>query len=636
MLLSVSNLKFSYADVLVFEGVGFAVQENDRIGIVGDNGSGKTTLLKLICSELTPADGDIALKTNARIGWLRQSSGLNPANTLYEEMLSVNDCDAILERMNELERRLADDISFVEEYSALCTRYDAAGGYDLEYRIKKVLTGLGFEESSYGVDVSALSGGEKTRLAMAKLLVESPELILLDEPTNHLDAKTSEWLAAFLASYKGAVIIVSHNAAFLDAVCNRILDLRSHTAYFYNGNYSAYRLQRDMNAESEQRVYKRNVERAQELSDFAKRNMARASTRNMAKSRLKMLERIDLTPPESLSHERISFRFPETRLPYKELLITKGLRIGAGGKPLFYCADFTLLRGENLAITGANGTGKTSLLLTLLRKNPPLEGSIRFGGGVRASYFEQNVFSDIKKPPIDFIWDLYPSLSALDIRNMLATVGLRGEEVFIPVNQLSGGERARLMLLRLSLQKPNVLILDEPTNHLDAYSRGVLVDTLKNFFGSLILVSHDAELVASLNCRILHIEDGAADYYENGREFAKREPLYIAPNSKYTPKSGKAAHIRTEQPPSAEQKQTRGEPSSRDARRISAQRRQRAAELTELISAAEQAVSELEKQIVLPETIKDPIKLRELCERLDEQKNRLSEYEDEWLLLDES
>lgn len=612
MLLTVSEINFSYADNLVLKDVGFAVQENDRIGVVGDNGCGKTTLLELICGglELQPG-GCISLKRNAQIGYLKQSAGLNERNTVFSEMETVQDSDAILSRMKQLEKELAGDPSLLDEYSALCERYEAIGGYELNFRIRRVLLGLNFPEADFEKPISALSGGEKTRLAMAKLLVWNPDLIVLDEPTNHLDRTTSLWLRGFLAEYKGAVLIVSHDTAFLDGVCNRILELENHSATLYSGNYSAYRVQKEQKNEDEERRYKRTVEQARELEDYAKRNIVRASTSNMAKSRLKMLGRLDLTAPENHSHDRISFRFPETPLPYKELLTVKGLTVGVSGKTMFECGDFVLLRGENLAVTGDNGTGKTTFLKTLLRKTAPLKGSAKFGGGVKTAYFEQNIFTDIAKNSLDFIWDLYPSMSALEIRNLLATAGLRGEEVFIPVNELSGGERARLMLCRLSLLRPNVLVLDEPTNHLDVYSRGILCDTLKNFFGTLILVSHDEELISELNCRILNINNGVGRVYESYAMSLRGE---------------------NDNPPSANAARSKGE-NPKEQRRQTALLRARKSELETLITECEAEIAALETEIADPAVACDAERLTEACAKLDGAHSRLDEYGEEWLTL---
>lgn len=622
MLLDIDALNFSFGDVTVLRDVSFAVQSLDRIGIVGDNGCGKTTLLNLICGELLPQKGSVNTH-GCTVGYLKQTAGLSDG-TVLQEMKNADGAADILSQMKRLEQTMDGSPEQMERYSQLCAKYDAIGGYDLAYRIRRVLLGMGFSEDDMQKPTGVLSGGEKTRLAMARLLVSSPDIIILDEPTNHLDAASQLWLAQFLTEYGGAVLLVSHDTGFLDKVCTRILEIENHEAKLYSGDYSDFALQKRMNSEAADKAYEQTARQAAKLEDFAKRNMARASTRNMAKSRLKMLERLDTTPPQSHKHERVSFRFTETPLPYKELLTAKGLSIGAGGKPLFRCDDFVLLRGENLAVVGPNGCGKTTFLKTLLRQTRPLEGRIFFGGGVNTAYFEQNVFTDMQKDAISFIWDLYPSMNAQQIRDLLATAGLRGEEVYQPVNTLSGGERARLMLCRLSLLRPNVLILDEPTNHLDIYSREILTDTLKNFFGTVIVVSHDSALVSQLDCRVLAIENAAGRVYESYDAYQKVLAGAGAQRAGYSPKKGGVPEA--QQPPKRSSKQQRA---------LSAQRRQRLSELEQEISELEGSIAVAEAQIELPEVACDPQQLSQLCEQMDEQRARLDELMGEWLQLSE-
>ena len=613
MLLSVTGLYHSYADAEVLRDVSFSVEDADRVGVVGDNGCGKTTLLELVCGDLEVQKGNIALRDGAAIGYLRQSSGLRGDGTVMEEMKSIGGADAVLARMKTLERELAHDSSLMDEYASLCARYDALDGYNLDFNIRRVLRGLDFGEEKYDEPVASLSGGEKTRLAMAKLLVSSPELIALDEPTNHLDLRTTDWLAGFLSEYPGAVMVVSHDGSFLDRVCNKTLEIEDHRAQMYGAGYSVYRELKKSAQDAAEKKYRQDTRRAKELEDYVARNLVRASTTKMAQSRRKMLDRMELAPPEEHSHEKIFFRFKEPPQPYKELLRLKGLTIGVEGTALFRAQDFLLLRGENLAVMGGNGTGKTTFLRTLLHRAPPIAGRAVFGGGVRLGYFEQNVFTDEKRSAMEYIWDYYPSMKPQEIRDLLASVGLRGDEVFLPVNELSGGERARLAVCRLSLQVPNVLLLDEPTNHLDVYSRDVLCDTLAAFPGTVIAVTHDRELALRLGCRILYIEDGTGKIYES----VEALPLGEKPSA------------------DKKERQLRESGSQKEQRRQSAALRARRAELDKEVSELEARVNELEVRISLPEVATDAEKLTGLCAELTETKKKLDAASDEWLALSE-
>lgn len=613
MAIVIENLQFSFGEAVILKDINLSVNPGDKIGIVGDNGGGKTTLLNLLCGRYLPESGAIYVPSNVQIGYIEQGMSLNPQNTVIKEMKTVLESDTILARMKQLEKSMGSNASMIAEYDELCARYQAIDGYNLDYKIRMILSGMGFPEQFYDRPVSVLSGGEKTKLAMAKLLVADPDLMILDEPTNHLDMAAAEWLKGFLAEFKKAVLVVSHDGSFLDAVCNRIFEVENHTGRLFNGNYSAYRLQKQQTSEVEAKRWRETQEKAKKLEEYVAKNLARASTSNMAKSRRKALEKMDLTAPENHAHEKIFFRFPEMPAPYKELLKTKGLSVGIKGNKLFSLDDLLLLRGENLAIIGANGTGKTTLLRTILRKLPPVAGSVTIGAGSRVSYYEQNVFTVEPRDAMTVVRDIYPKMTTTEIRTLLASVGLRGEEVFIRVDKLSGGERARLMMCLISLEKPNVIILDEPTNHLDIYSKEVLTDALKAFCGTVIAVSHDIEFINELNCRIISVEKGEAKLYKNIEAWQKNAADDDTVNAK--PKA-KAM-------------------SAKDERREKALRRQAISEIESKIAAAEQEVAKCERILNDPQNATDAELLHEQCEALAVNKQELDRLTEEWLLLEE-
>lgn len=614
MAIVIENLSFSFGEAQILGGINLSVNSGDKIGIVGDNGSGKTTLLNLLCGRYVPEAGTISVPLNVQIGYIEQGMSLDAKNTVLSEMKTVLGSDKILADMKRLEKTMGKDASLVAEYDELCARYQAIDGYNLDYKIRVILAGMGFSEDCYDRSVSVLSGGEKTKLAMAKLLVAEPDLMILDEPTNHLDMAAAEWLKGFLRDFKKAILIVSHDGAFLDAVCNRIFEIENHTGRLYNGNYSAFRLQKQQNNEIEAKRWRETKEKAEKLEEYVAKNLVRASTSNMAKSRRKVLEKMDLSAPEKHSHENIFFRFPEVPAPYKELLKTKSLSIGIKGKKLFSMEDLLLLCGENLAIMGANGTGKTTLLRTMLRKLPAVSGSVTIGAGSRISYYEQNVFTVEPRDSMSVVRDLYPKMTTTEIRTLLASVGLRGEEVFIRVDKLSGGERARLMMCLISLEKPNVIILDEPTNHLDVYSKGVLTDALVSFCGTVIAVSHDAEFISNLNCRIVYIDKGEARIFKNLDDWKRSSNETQAAEAKPKEKLG----------------------SAKNERREKAQRRQAIYDIENRIAKTEADIKQCEEIISDPQNATDAALLHEQCDRLAELRTEIDALTERWLELGES
>ena len=623
MVLDVSSVAMSFGGNVVLRDVSFQIHEKERVSLVGYNGCGKTTLLNIITGELTATGGFVVLKNKATIGYQKQMSGLSPEKTIYTEMKSVNDADKLLARMKELEATMANDDSLIEEYEEVSAKYDAVDGYNLDFNIKKILNGLGFPKETHDKKVGVLSGGEKTRLALAKLLIMKPDLLILDEPTNHLDIDTLEWLEEFLLNYEGAILAVSHDRHFLDAVSTKTVEISGGKSKIYNGNFSAYLRQKQENDEREEREYEKTVEKAEKLGDYVARNLVRASTSNMAKSRRKQLEKLDLSAPESSNHVKVKLDIIPANEPYKEVITAKELCVKAGGRTLVDKLDFELLRGERLTIVGANGSGKTTLLKVLLNKNSPASGRVRLGGGVKISYLEQQLSATRSKNPLEYIWDLYPSMNQLEIRSLLASVGFRNEDVFIDARGLSGGELARLNLAKISLEHPNLLVLDEPTNHLDIYTKDILYDALEAYEGTMIVVTHDRYLMECINSKILLLTDNEwklFESYKQYREYRETGKVTLAAPGTASKKS--------------EEKKNEAESllSQKELRAFRAKERERKAYIDKRIEELEISVDDLTEQINSPEVASDHTKLSELYIQLEESKAELNSLSDEWLL----
>lgn len=618
MVLEVSGVALSFGADVVLRDVTFQVNENERVAIVGYNGSGKTTLLRIITGELEPTGGFTAFKNGATVGYLEQTSGLDDSSTVLGEMRAVGDADKLLARMKELEKTMGGDPALLDEYERVSARYEAIDGYNLEHNIKRILEGLSFGPDSYNKSVAVLSGGERTRLALAKLLITHPDLLILDEPTNHLDIDTLEWLEGFLKSYRGAILVVSHDRQFLDNVATKTLEIQNGKSTMYPGGFSAYLAQKEHAQTRETEVHKRTVAEAEKLRDYAQRNIVRASTSKMAKSRLKMLDRLDLTAPENSAHTQVRFRIEPTGEPYKEVIVAEGLIVSAGGRTLIEDLDLTLRRGDHLAVIGANGTGKTTLLRTLLGQHKPDAGRLRMGGGVQMSVLEQNLFGVRAKNPLQYIWDRYPSMSQLDVRNLLASVGFRGEDVFISASGLSGGELARLNLARISLEHPNLLILDEPTNHLDIYTKDIMYEALRDYAGTMIVVTHDRYLIETLGCRILLLDNTHGVYYENYQ-------AYRASKAE-TPRQGEAPKPVRRTQPLPDKPMT-----PKELRQQRAQERERRLYLERRIGELEEDIVYFEEEVTRPDNASDHQKLAELCDLLDGARDELAQLSDEWL-----
>lgn len=614
MLLELQELGKSFGEHEVLQNVNASVERGDRIGIIGANGTGKTTLLRILCGESLPDSGDAAFGNGVTCGYLEQNAHLDPTLDVYATMkLAFDPATKAMQRMEILQKQLAkepDNVSVQEEIAQCNAVIDAMDAYQMDTQIKKVLNGMGFPAETWTKQAGVLSGGEQTRLRLARLLLERPDLLILDEPTNHLDIETMDWLENYLKAYRGAVLVVSHDRYFLDAVCTKIWELRGKTINTYRGNYSAYLPQREAADERQQKLHDAAVEKAAKLQDYIDRNLVRASTTKMAQSRRKQLEKLKIVDAPEVEARELSFRFEYDIEPYDELVIMKNLTVRIGDRTLIDQLDYTVHRGDKLIIAGPNGTGKSTLLQVLDGKRRPSGGMVRLGSGAKPGVFTQQQARRAGRV-IDAIWNQYPRFTELKVRSHLARFGYRGEEVFKDCAQLSGGELARLRFSELALERPNLMFLDEPTNHLDIYMRESLTLALAAYTGTLLLVTHDRYLMQTLACPILYLENGQAQFYPNFEAFKNRD------NSK------QCSNISTE---SGAKKQAYG----KEQRRRRAEVRARLKAVENEIEELGAHIVELENEINDPEVLRDHVLLRDKCDELDDTRFHQQELFDEW------
>jgi len=519
MLASLININKFYNGNQLLNNVSLTIDETDKIGLVGNNGCGKTTLLKILTGSVEPdrfteKDGIVSIAAKTTVGYLEQMNGLDSEKTVIEEMRSVFRpiLDAI-DRLREIELEIElGDNSSADEYQQLSSWIEANDGYNTDVKIRMILNGMGFSENDLNRVCSGFSGGEKTRLCISKLLLEEPNLLVLDEPTNHLDFKTIMWLEDYLRSYRGAILIVSHDRYFLDRLCTSICEIERGTLTRYRGNYSAFVRQRSENDARREKEYEMQQKEIAQLEDYVARNLVRASTTKMAQSRRKKLEKIERIekPFHDTKSAKISFTYavepPIDVLKVKDIDISVGE--GNGRKTLVENMSFEVRRGEKIGVIGDNGIGK-STLLRIIQEQLPHKGTVRWNSNIKISYFEQESTNLNRELTVmEELHSRYPSMSELEVRGLLAQVRLVGENVFKETGVISGGERAKLCFAIMMQEHGNVLILDEPTNHLDLSSKEAIEDALSEYTGTVIFVSHDRYLLSKIADRLIELTDG--------------------------------------------------------------------------------------------------------------------------------
>ena len=613
MLIVLEKLGKTFGENVVLKDISAKVEAGDRIGIVGENGAGKTTLLKVLTGEYQDYEGEFTLARNTRLGYLEQNAVIDGSLDVYgamrEAFAGVLDAMA---RMQMLERKMAHQPSetLLQEHADLQSIVDAADGYNMDVNIRKVLNGMGFPQDTWEKAVGVLSGGELTRLRLARLLLQKPDILILDEPTNHLDFVTMEWLEGYLKIYNGAVLVVSHDRIFLDHVCSRIWEVAGCGLKTYKGNYSAFLPQKEAADAQLQKQHDADVALAEKLQDYVDRNLVRASTTKMAQSRRRQLEKLEITQAPQNNINQIKLRFEYDLEPWNDLVIMKNLHIAIGERVLLDCLNFIVHRGERLVVAGPNGAGKSTLMQVLYGQRRPSGGMIRLGSGAKPSIFTQQQVRHAGRV-IDAIWDKYPSFTELEVRSHLAKLGFRGETVFKDCQSLSGGEMARLRFAEIALERPNLMFLDEPTNHLDIYTRETLTEALCAYTGTLVLVTHDRYLMNQLNCPILYIEDGQATLYRDYETLMGRGKAEPA-----------AAAVTEEKPKNAGY--------GKEQRRRRAELRSKVKALEDEMETLSSRQEELEAEINTPDVYSDPMLLREKSDELEKVRARQEDAFMEW------
>ena len=627
MLLSAENLSFGFNGGSLLENLCFSLNEGDRVGLIGANGEGKTTLIRLILGELDPESGTLFRKNGIRIGYLAQTGGYDSYNTVFEEMRDVFTADIrAIESLRETETLFAQAKEGSDEYRALSAKYEylnkqiaARDSYHYEVKIRTVLNGMGFE-SVYDQPIHTMSGGEKTRLKLCRLLLEDPELLILDEPTNHLDMKTLFWLEEYLSTYKGAILTVSHDRYFLDRLVTGIYEIENKKLSVFKGNYTKYKVLKAEKVAHILKEYEKQQEERAHMQEYVDRNLVRASTTKMAQSRRLALEKMELIEKPALPPAPPRFVFSYADKPYERVLEVENLHLTAGEKVLLEQATFGLMRGEKCAVVGDNGTGKSTLIKEIVKgKNP----AVRLGRFVKiACYDQENANLDLNETVLGELWGRHVTWDQTRVRNILAQAGLVAEDMDKKVRMLSGGERAKLALAVFECENGNFLVLDEPTNHLDLPARESLESALKAFDGTVLFVSHDRYFIRALAGKILELEDGNATAYNCPYEEYQAQKMAAKEMAKTAQKDVQSIPAPLN---SANSDKKSGYYRTKEDRAADARKKTRIKKIEDEIAALETEDGELNAALSDPAVTGNFTLLTETCNRLEVIKTKLDE-----------
>ena len=632
MLIQLNNITKNFVVNEIFSNVKMEINDKDRVAIVGRNGAGKSTLLKIISGELSFDSGERTVSKNTTIGYLSQEFIVREDLSIYEEMITC--FDEIIELEANLERlsyeltpeNIENDPGLLDRFDRLQNEVLTHKDYYYKSKIESVLYGLDFTKEVFDKKISTFSGGEKTRLSMAKLLLSEPDLLILDEPTNHLDMENVAWLENYLSSYNGAIVIVSHDRYFLDKVVNVVYNLEFGKLKKYVGNYSKFLKQYEEDYEKQLKEFTSQQKDIKRLEEFVQKNIARASTSKMAKSRQKVLDKMELIDNPKKDDKAANIEFNIKEQSGRDVLMIENLKVGYDGKQVGNAYNFSVYKGDRIAIVGRNGIGKSTLIKTIAKKQNAIGGSVHYGSKVSLGYYDQKQAEfESSKTILNELWDEYPLMKEAEVRTVLGRFLFRGDSVLKIVRDLSGGEKARLQLAKLMLEKNNLLVLDEPTNHLDITSKQVLEDALENYEGTIVFVSHDRYFINKIANKVLDITGDDYSIYLGNYDYylEKREQELIAKKLKEEKTDEVQKKVANDYVLGKEEK-----------KRIRKLERTRE-ELLEKIESLEEKVTLVNNELTKEEVYTDAIKVQEYNEELRSLNQEIEDLNNTWLEIEE-
>lgn len=639
IVLQVNQIHKSFGAEEIISGAKLEVQHRDRVALVGRNGAGKSTLLKIIAGEMSYDSGDLIMPKDLTIGYLEQQTDLNSDATVWQEMMKIfvhfRDQEA---QLRKLEADMADpdiyndaerNAKVMQEYDLLQTNFKDAGGYQFEADTRAVLHGMKFYPEDYEKKITSLSGGQKTRLMLAKLLLAKPQLLILDEPTNHLDIETLSWLENYLKNYPGALLIVSHDRYFLDQVVTLVYEVSRKKVRKYTGNYSRYLSEKAKQYELDRKHYEKEQGEKAKLEDYVARNLVRASTTKMAQSRRRVLEKTDWMEAPEGDEKSARFGFDILKQSGNDVLNIQSLSVGYHNQEVSNNVALKLYRTESLALVGPNGVGKSTLLKTIMKELPALAGEIHYGTGIQFGYYDQEQ-ANLKgnKLVLNELWDDYPHVNEKDIRGILGRFLFTGDDVLKPVSTLSGGEKARVALAKLMMQKANVLLLDEPTNHLDLDSKEVLENALIDYPGTLLFVSHDRYFMNRIATKVVELSTGGTTEYLGDYDYYVEKKLEMEELAALDALEAKAKQPETQTSSSTSQ-------IDKEAKKLERQLVRKNSEVEQAMESLDEEIAAIEEQLCEPDIFQDHERVMPLQTRLEELKHSHEATMAEWLELQE-
>lgn len=630
IVLACKDVCKSYGIEKIIENISFQIEEGDRVGLVGVNGAGKSTLLKIVANLLPKDEGDIFFAKGLTTSYLSQESTLDSTKSILQELEGVfNYLKEMEQQLRDLEVKMGDKSldakkldDYMEQYSILSEKFQALDGYGYQSKIRGVLKGLGYGEEDYNKVISSLSGGQKTRVALGKILLENPQLLLLDEPTNYLDVHAIEWLEDYLRGYKGTVVIISHDRYFLDQIVNRVFEIEDKKLYDYRGNYTTF-------------IEKKRVIREQQLKDYTlqqreigrqeeviRRLLSFGSEKKVkrARSREKMLERLDRVEKPTLDTDKARITFSSRIKSGRDVLMAENLAVDYPGLHLFSNVSFRVHKEDRVGIIGPNGIGKTTLFKVILGKHKPREGSLTIGHNVEIGYYDQELSGlDSNNTVIEEVWDQNPTLTHGEIRNLLASFLFTGDDVFKDIEDLSGGEKSRVSLLKLMKSESNLLLMDEPTNHLDINSKAVLEDSLLNYDGTVVVISHDRYFLNRICTKIIELDKSGCTEYLGNYSYYQEKKKNLAESY-----GDVEENLKTKTELKEEKRK------ERQKREDVKKKKTMLIELEKEIETLEAKLLEIDELLCLPENYSNPEKSKDLHRQSEVIKARIAELYQIW------